>query len=157
MIDDLAIARALHVVSVVHWIGGVFFVTFVVLPGLWRIDADKRVALFDAIERRFAFQARLSTLLAGLSGFYMLARMDGWHQLTDVRTWWIPAMLALWAVFTLMLFVLEPLILHRWFEERAARDADGTFALVLRMHRILATVAAVIVIGGVAGVHGLRF
>jgi uncharacterized membrane protein len=31
--DDLTIARAIHVVGVVFWIGGVAFVTTVLLPG----------------------------------------------------------------------------------------------------------------------------
>lgn len=157
MLDDLAIARALHVAAVVHWIGGVFFVTLVVLPGLRRVEADRRVSLFDTIERGFAWQARISTLIAGLTGFYMLLRTDAWYMLVSIRTWWIPGMLALWAVFTLMLFVLEPLVLHRWFDERAARDPEGTFALVLRLHRVLSTIAAIILLGGVAGTHGLIF
>jgi putative copper export protein len=31
-IDDVEIARALHVIFVAHWIGGVAFVTLVALP-----------------------------------------------------------------------------------------------------------------------------
>ena len=30
--DDIVLARALHVLSLVHWIGGVAFVTLVALP-----------------------------------------------------------------------------------------------------------------------------
>lgn len=30
--DDIVLARALHVLSIVHWIGGVAFVTLVALP-----------------------------------------------------------------------------------------------------------------------------
>lgn len=29
---DIALARALHVLAVIHWIGGLSFVTLVVLP-----------------------------------------------------------------------------------------------------------------------------
>lgn len=157
MIDGLAIARAIHVAAVMHWIGGVFFVTFVILPSLATIEAGQRLGLFDRIERRFATQARISTLLAGLSGFYLLQGFQLWGQLLDPRTWWLPAMFMLWVVFTLMLYVLEPLVLHRWFETRAARDPDGTFRLVLRMHRILSALTALTVLGGVAGAHGFSF
>ncbi len=67
--DLLAIARALHVLAVVLWIGGVGFVTTVMLPGVRRLKTPaERVAFFDAIERRFAWQARATTLLAGLTG-----------------------------------------------------------------------------------------
>ena len=30
--DDVTVARALHVLAVVHWIGGVAIVTLVILP-----------------------------------------------------------------------------------------------------------------------------
>ena len=36
--DDIAIARALHVVSVVVWIGGVIFMTTIVLPSIRRSE-----------------------------------------------------------------------------------------------------------------------
>ena len=70
--DDLAFARSLHVVAVILWMGGVGFVTTVLLPAIRRLKApEERVAFFDAIERRFAGQARVTTLIAGGSGFYM--------------------------------------------------------------------------------------
>ncbi len=58
-IDDVEIARALHVVFVAHWIGGVAFVTLVALP-LARAsgDAKKGWALFEGIESRFAAASR---------------------------------------------------------------------------------------------------
>jgi uncharacterized membrane protein len=74
--DDVAVARALHVVSVVLWIGGVGFVTTVLLPGVSRNPPEERFDTFDSIERRFASQARVTTLLAGLIGAYMLIRLD---------------------------------------------------------------------------------
>jgi uncharacterized membrane protein len=57
--DDIAIARALHVLAVVIWIGGVAMVTTVVLPLIRRTDAPAaRLALFKAVERRFIPDAR---------------------------------------------------------------------------------------------------
>ncbi|KAF2991499.1 hypothetical protein OGR47_19850 (plasmid) [Methylocystis sp. MJC1] len=51
--DELAIVRALHVLAVVLWTGGVAFVTLVLLPAVRRFKAPaERVAFFDAIERR---------------------------------------------------------------------------------------------------------
>ena len=66
-------------------------------------------------------------------------------------------MVAVWAVFTLMLFVLEPLLLHRWLAVRHARDPEGTFALVQRLHWVLLTISLVAVIGAAAGSHGGMF
>lgn len=153
--DDLTLARALHVVAIVHWIGGVAFVTLVLLPAVRSFAAPAaRVALFEAIERRFAMQARVSTLLAGLTGFWMTERLDAWARFSDLRFWWMHAMLAIWALFTLMLFVLEPLVLHRWFLAQAERDPEATFARIRRLHHVLLTASAVTVFAAVLGAHG---
>jgi uncharacterized membrane protein len=53
--NEVAIARALHFLAIVLWVGGVGFVTTVLFPAVRRLEAPKqRLALFDAIERRFA-------------------------------------------------------------------------------------------------------
>jgi len=68
--DRLAIARALHVLAITLWIGGVGFVTSILLPAIRRLKRPEvRVDLFEAIERRFACQARATTVLAGVTGF----------------------------------------------------------------------------------------
>ncbi len=153
--DPLAIARMLHVLAIVHWIGGVVMVTLVILPGLMRsAPAEKRLELFEMIERRFAFQARISTLLAGASGFYMVYRLDAWDRFADPSFLWMHAMVLVWAVFTIVLFVAEPLFLHRWFHERAVRDPAGTFRLVLRLHRLLATISLATIAASMLGAHG---
>jgi len=156
--DDLAIARALHVLAIVVWIGGVAMVTSVILPAVrCMAKPNERIAFFESIERRFAFQARVSTLLAAATGFYMVYRLELWDRFLDARYWWMHAMVAVWAVFTLVLFVLEPLVLHRLFHERAQRDPEGTFRLVERLHWVLLTLSLVTTLGAVAGVHGAFF
>lgn len=155
MIDWLIIARAVHVAAIVHWIGGLAFVTLVILPSLLATDPQLRLPQFDALERRFAAQARVSVLLAGVSGFYMLDRYGYWSRIADPHFWWLGAMIALWVLFAIMLFVAEPLFLHAWFDARARRDPDGAFRQALRMHRVLSLAAAVTVLGAVAGAHGL--
>jgi hypothetical protein len=67
--DDVTIARALHILAVVLWIGGVGFVMTVLLPAIRLFIApNERLALFEAIERRFAWQARITTGLLLVSG-----------------------------------------------------------------------------------------
>jgi uncharacterized membrane protein len=45
--DDGTVARALHVIFVVLWIGGVAFVTTVLLPAIRRLKAPReRIQLF---------------------------------------------------------------------------------------------------------------
>ncbi len=53
--DDLTLARAVHVLAVIHWIGGVAFVTAVILPAFVVFEEpSRRLALFEAIEHRFS-------------------------------------------------------------------------------------------------------
>jgi uncharacterized membrane protein len=156
--DDLTIARALHVLAIVHWIGGVSMVTLVLLPSLIRaVPASERLALFELIEGRFAFQARISTLIAGASGFWMTHRLTAWDRFADPRFWWMHAMVAVWAIFTVVLFVAEPLFLHRWFHARGTRDPEGTFQLVFRLHVVLLTLSLMTVAAGVLGAHGALY
>jgi uncharacterized membrane protein len=156
--DDIAIARALHVLAVVHWIGGVSMVTLVLLPSLMRsVPVAERLALFERIEGRFGKQARVSTIIAGLSGFYMTEKLDAWDRFGDPSLWWMHAMVAVWLIFIFVLFVAEPLFLHRWFHERASREPEGTFRLVWRLHIVLLSVSLAAVAGAVLGSHGVVF
>lgn len=153
--DVFVLARVLHVLGVVAWIGGVAFVTTVLLPALRGLDrADDRLALFERLEGRFALQARITTLVTGISGFYMLHFLHAWMRYGDPHYAWIHLMTLAWAIFTLVLFVLEPLFLHRWFHELAQRDDAYAFRLVQRMHVVLLTISLLAVAGGVAGAHG---
>jgi uncharacterized membrane protein len=153
--DEIAIVRALHVVAIVLWIGGVGFVTTALLPSVRHVKApEKRLAFFDAVERRFASQARITTLLAGLTGFYMVMRLDLWSRFLLPSYWWMHAMVIVWFMFTAMLFILEPLILHRWLRRKAESDPEATFRLVENLHRILLSLSILAVFGAVAGSHG---
>ena len=153
--DSLTIARALHVLAVVHWIGGVSMVTLVILPGLiGAVPPPERLRLFEIIEGRFAKQARISTLAAGVTGFYMTYRLDAWYRFADSSFWWMHTMVAIWAIFTVVLFIAEPLFLHRWFHERASNDPEGSFHLVTRLHIVLLTLSLLTVAGAVLGAHG---
>lgn len=154
-VEALGLARVLHVLGVVLWIGGVAMVTTVLLPAVRRMKApEERVAFFEAVESRFAWQARGTTLLTGLSGFWLVHALGAWGRFAEPAFWWMHAMVAVWAIFTLMLFVLEPLFLHRWFLARARRDPEGTFARIQRLHWVLLAVSLVTVAGAVAGSHG---
>jgi uncharacterized membrane protein len=155
--DHAVLARVLHVVGVVLWIGGVGSVTTVLLPAVRRIRSPaERVAFFESVERKFAWQARGTTLLVGATGLYLVHAWNLWDRFATAAYWWMHAMVAVWAVFTLMLFVAEPLFLHRWFLEAAAREPEKTFRRIERMHRLLLLVSLATVAGAVAGSHGWR-
>ncbi|HAL46831.1 MAG: hypothetical protein FI707_01425 [SAR202 cluster bacterium] len=153
--EKFALARVIHVLAVVLWIGGVAMVTSVVLPTIRKMASkDEQVATFERIESRFALQAKITTALTGLSGLYMLYYIDGWSRYTELRYWWMHAMTIVWAVFTLVLFVFEPLFLHRLFDKHAHSNPAKTFAIVFRLHLFLLALSLVAVAGAVAGSHG---
>ncbi|MHA1537176.1 MAG: hypothetical protein ACTSUD_06445 [Alphaproteobacteria bacterium] len=155
MIDESVLARALHVLGVVLWIGGVAMVTTILLPTMRRFeDPGEGIEMFHRIEKRFAWQARFTTLLTGASGFYMIDALDAWGRYADPSYWWFHAMTAVWLVFTLMLFVLEPLVLDRWFQAQAARNPRKTLATIQRMHWFLLAISLLTILGAVAGAHG---
>ena len=152
----VVLARIVHVLGVVVWIGGVAFVTTVLIPAIRRLpSAAERIQLFEQLEGRFASQARIATLLTGGSGFYMLHSMDAWNRYLDPAFWWIHLMTFVWLAFTIVLFVLEPAFLHRNFVSLATRDSDRAFRLLHRMHWLLLTLSVAAIIGAVAGSRGL--
>ena len=154
--DDVTLARALHVLVVVLWIGGVAFVTTVLLPAVRDLHGPaERVVFFETVERRCGRQARVTTVLTGVSGFYMVVRLDLWDRFLLAAYWWMNAMVSVWLLFTLMLFVAEPLFLHRWLRVRASSRPESTFALVERLHWILLVLSLITLIGAVLGSHGM--
>ena len=96
----------------------------------------------------------LEAILAGASGFWMTYRLGAWDRFTDPHFWWMDAMVAVWVIFIFMLFVAEPLFLHRFIKERAKRDPDGTLRLVLRLHIVLLTLSLITIGAAVLGAHG---
>ncbi|MGB5076227.1 MAG: hypothetical protein WBO17_01950 [Sphingorhabdus sp.] len=152
--DDLSISRVVHVIAVLFWIGGVGFVTLVLMPTLQATENPKnRLLRFQQIEGHFAWQARLWVLFAGTSGLWMLARAEMWTRFVDIRFWWMHLMVAIWVIFALMLFVIEPLHLHRRLAASTTPEAD--FARMRRLHQILLSISIISVFGAVGGSHGL--
>lgn len=153
--ENFIFARALHVIAVVLWIGGMAFVTTVLIPSLKEIkDSTNKLALFEQLEGRFAVQAKVATVVTGISGFYMLEVINAWDRYHHLQFWWMHLMTLIWLVFTLILFVLEPLFLHRWFHEQAEKNSTEAFSLVHRLHQILLALSLLAVFGAVAGAHG---
>ncbi|KAA3649665.1 MAG: hypothetical protein DWP98_06610 [Bacteroidetes bacterium] len=156
--EDYTIARVIHVLAVVMWIGGVSMVTTVLIPAIKKLKSkEEQIDTFEKIEGRFAFQAKITTLLTGLSGFYMLYVIDGWHRYFELQYWWLHAMTFVWIIFTLILFVFEPYFLHKIFRTYAEKNPAKTFSFMHKAHIILLTISFITIIGSVAGSHALFF
>lgn len=147
----MSLARAVHVLGVIWWVGGVAMVTASILPALKNagLADDERLRIFRTIRGRFVWQARAAVLLVGVSGAYLLAYLGGFTRLRmGLAGWWIDLMVLTWAVFALILFVLEPLGLMR--RTGIARKPRAFFL----MHVFLLTLALVTAGSGVIWAHG---
>jgi uncharacterized membrane protein len=153
--DDVVIARALHVLGVVIWIGGVSMVTTVALPAIRRGDlGGDWLRALDAIEHRFAWQARIAVVIVGLTGFYMAARLDVWDRFQSAQFWWMHAMVCLWLLFTVVLFVAEPFVITRHFRRWATSAPQVAFRWLHRTHWVLLALSLITIFGAVAGSQG---
>lgn len=155
--DYFTLARVLHVLAVVLWIGGVAMVTTVIIPAVKKMSSkEEQMETFEKIEGRFSLQAKITTLLTAITGFYML-HLYGWDRLLHLRFWWIHAMILVWLIFSLILFVLEPFILHKVFRKYASKDPGRTFNILHRAHWVLLLLSLITIFGAVAGSHGWYF
>lgn len=153
--EYLTLARVVHVIAVILWIGGVSMVTTVLIPAIKKMKSkEEQIKTFETIEGKFAIQAKVTTFLTGLSGFYMLYELNAWNRYFNYRFWWIHAMTLVWVIFTLILFVLEPFILHRVFKKCANKNPEKTFGIMHRLHWVLLIISLITTAGAVAGSHG---
>src|SRR5690606_11037925 len=156
--ESITIAQIIHVLSVVIWIGGVGMVTMVVIPAVKRMSSkDNKIDTFEKIEGRFSKIAKVTTVLTGLSGFFIMYQMDAWERYLDAKFWWIHAMTLVWLIFTVILFILEPFVLHKVFKNYTSREPEKAFKIMQRAHWGLLILSLITIIGAVAGSHGLYF
>lgn len=150
----MSIAITLHLLGVVWWIGGLAFVSTVLLPDLRR-DPENALARFRALERRFAPQVRAALLLVGASGGWMLYRLGLWRTLVSPAMWWLHGMIVLWALFFVMLFVLGPSgVLARIMSGPLDDNATRRLARMHYLHVALLLAALIVIVGAVSASHG---
>ena len=84
--EDYVFARVLHVIAVVLWIGIVAMVTTVIIPAVKKMSSkEDQIKTFEQIEDRFALQAKVTTLITGLTGFYMIYVLDAWDRFFELK------------------------------------------------------------------------
>ncbi|MFV0530721.1 MAG: hypothetical protein ACK5MD_04715 [Flavobacteriales bacterium] len=154
----MALVKAVHVLTVVLWIGGVAMVTTTIIPAVKRMKSkENQIKTFEQIEGKFAFQAKITTFITGLSGFYMIYELDAWDRFLSIKYWWMHAMVIIWFIFTLILYVLEPFLLHKLFKKYVLENPEKTFKIMHRAHWVLLILSLITIAGTVAGCHGWFF
>jgi hypothetical protein len=84
----------------------------------------------------------------------MLYAFDTWDRFEYSSFWWLHLMVAVWATFALMVFILEPLLIHRVFHDLALRDTKSAFTIAMRLHAAALVISVIAVGAGVLGAHG---
>lgn len=153
-----AFSRVLHVLAVVIWIGGVAMVTAAILPAI-RAASDPRKGLefFQAIEQRFKPIAQVCTVITGATGFYMVHLTNGWWKFTKLEYWWIHAMVCVWLIFMVLLFILEPFVVEKQLEKGIKENPERVVRNMIHIHWVLLILSLVTIFGTVAGAHGWLF
>ncbi|MBI5970167.1 MAG: hypothetical protein HY884_03325 [Deltaproteobacteria bacterium] len=150
----------IHILTVILWIGGLAFVTIIVLPmAISAKDPLQKVLMFQRVEHRFAKIARFYNLLTGATGFIMLF-MTGWHRMLFT---WVGApltfMTLVWVFWFVMLFGLEPLVIKKMLEKMLKQepkaDIDAVFVKLNRMHWFMVMISLLAAAAGVLTAHGL--
>jgi uncharacterized membrane protein len=153
--DDIVFARAIHVLTAVIWIGGVSMATTVVLPAIRRGElGDDWHKAFQAIEHRFVWQARTAVIVVGFTGLYMTMRLDLWARFASAHFWWMHAMVGLWLLYALVLFLVEPFFVGRKFEKRATVAPQLAFKSLYLGHLVLLAISFITILGAAAGSQG---
>ena len=153
--NEFVLARVIHVLCVILWIGGLAMVTTILLPVTMSVPSEeKRTEFFKRFKKRFAAQARYTTLFTGLSGFYMVHILDAWSRFTEFRYWWMHSMVIIWLLFMFMLYIMEPRILHSKIKKQTQQNSNTVFLAMQKTHWILLLLSLITVIGATAGSHG---
>lgn len=84
----------------------------------------------------------------------MVVSLNAWTRFTEARYWWMHAMVALWLIFGLMLFVIEPLVVGPRLERLLATEPARALARIVTLHRVLLVLSLMVIAAAVAGSHG---
>jgi hypothetical protein len=64
----------------------------------------------------------------------MMLRLAAWEGFKSPSFWWLDLMVAFWALFALMLFVVEPLWTDRLLRLYVLRDKNRAFSVMTKLH-----------------------
>lgn len=120
-----AILKSLHVLSIVVWVGGMFFAHFFLRPAVASLDAPLRLRLMRDVLARF-FKAVLAvSVLTLVTGIWMLGRVAK-QTVQAGGNFEMPWAWTVMAVLGLVMFVIFLVIRFRFFKslEQALVNAD---------------------------------
>lgn len=147
---------AIHVVTVVLWIGGVAFVTIIVFPMLLKMENSfERVMLFQRVENKFAKQARIYSIITGVTGGFVLYLNKEYSLIFTRAGIGITLMFIAWLIYVLVL-LFEKNIFKVLFSQPEKLDTSQVFFRLNIFHWFLLGLSLIAVGAGVWAGHGGR-
>lgn len=147
---------AIHVITIVLWIGGVSFVTIIVFPMLLRMEGFlEKVMFFQGVEHRFAKLAKIYVAIAGITGFLILHLNNEYSLLFTSEGLGITLMLIAW-VFYVLVLLFEKRIFLRLFSQPEKLDTSQIFFRLSVFHWFVIGLSLLAVAAGVWEGHGGR-
>jgi uncharacterized membrane protein len=148
---------AIHVTTIVLWIGGVAFVTIIIFPLLLTMDDSfEKVLLFQRVENKFAKQARIYAWTAGITGGLLLYLTGQDRELFTMNTLGPTVMVIVW-LFYILVLTFEKKIFAVLFSLTEKPDAAKIFLRLNTFHWIILGLSLSAVFVGVWTGHGGRF
>ena len=146
----MALFKLLHLLSVVIWVGGMFFAYMVLRPSAVEVlPPPERLRLWDKVFSRFFNWVWLAVLLLLASGFYMIYLFDGITQVPRYVHWMLLLGIVMALIFVYVFFTCYV----RFNLLVAAKDWPRAGAVLVTIRKLVAlnlaigllTVAVVIV------------
>jgi uncharacterized membrane protein len=145
MIEDYAgILRALHLLGVVAWVGGMAFALFVLRPGLGLLPPAQRLTLHRAVFTRFFAMVWVAMPAVVLSGYAMVFAAYGGFAGVN------PLVHVMSLIGLIMAAVFLVIFFGPWRHFRAAQAAADSTKAATCVERIRHLVHANLVLGTIA-------
>ena len=144
----IALLLAIHIVSVVFWVGGMAFAYAILRPSAGPLEAPVRLALWARVFARFLPWVGVSALALLITGFAMIFLMFG--GMADVPLY-VNLMLGVGIV---MMLIYLHLVFAPWKRLRRAVDAATWPEAAKALHQIRVLVGINTVLGTIVIVLG---
>lgn len=145
---------SIHVLGVIIWIGGVAFVTIIIFPMIIRMEGSiEKVMFFQGVEHRFAKIAKISVIIVGITGIWLLYLTHGWNSLFKVSGIGPTLMSIVWTFYVLVL-LFEGKLFKLIFKGEAQQDTTKVFKRLTAFHWIVLCLSILAVVVGVWAGHG---
>jgi len=143
----------IHLLSIVIWIGGVAFVTAIILPVLGRMeDSMAKVSFFMGFEKRFQLLAKICVIVAGATGILMFQQRGAFASLTGEETFLIGYKFLVWLIFAVLLFGGEKRLMGTLVSQKTS--PEKAFKRLSIFHWVALILSLLAIMAGVRLVRG---